>query len=127
MVWTIFIEKELGNPHLDRLRCIMIFEANWQLLLKWYSSYGFLPKTEEAGTLVYEQGGGCKGRSAIDQAAQQIIKTEVIHLRQTTAINLYLDLRQCFDMMVKACHNLACCHHSAEDVYLKLHAKCTKP
>jgi len=34
MVWMIFIEKELGNPDLNRLRCIMIFEADWQLLLK---------------------------------------------------------------------------------------------
>jgi len=101
----------------------MIFEADWQLLLKWHSSYGFLPKTEAAGTLVYAQGGGRKGRSAIDQAAQQIIETEVIHLRQDTAIDLYLDLRQCFDMMVEACHNLACRRHGADDAYLRLHAK----
>jgi len=60
-VWTLFIEKELGNPHLKCLRCIMIFEADWQLLLKWHSSYGFLPKTEEAGTLTLAQGGGRKG------------------------------------------------------------------
>jgi len=122
-VWTLFIEKELGNPNLERLRCIMIFEADWQLMLKWHSSYGFLPKTEKAGTLSYEQGGGRKGRSAIDQAAQQIVETEIIHLHQQTAIDLYLDLRQCFDMMVEACHNLACRRHGAEDAYLKLHAK----
>jgi len=79
----------------------MIFEANWQLLLKWYLSYRFLPKTEEVGTLVYVQGGGRKGCSAIDQAAQQIIEPEVIHLCQTTAIDLYLHLHQCFNMMVK--------------------------
>ncbi len=34
MVWTMFIEKEQGNPDLNRLRCITIFEADWQLLLK---------------------------------------------------------------------------------------------
>jgi len=33
-VWAIFIEKDLGNPDLNRLWCIMIFEADWQLLLK---------------------------------------------------------------------------------------------
>jgi len=122
-VWTLFIKKELSNPHLDRLHCIMIFEANWQLLLKWHSSYGFLPKTKEAGTLRYAQGGGRKGHSAIDQAAQQIVETEITHLHQQTAINLYLDLRQCFDMMVEACHNLACRRHGADDAYLRLHAK----
>jgi len=60
-VWTVFIEKELGNPDLNRLRCIMLFEADWQLLLKWHSSYGFLPKSEHAETLTPVQGGGRKG------------------------------------------------------------------
>jgi len=101
----------------------MIFKADWQLLLKWHLSYGFLPKTKEAGTLVYAQGGSHKGRSAIDQATQQIVETEITHLHQQTAIDLYLDLWQCFDMMVEACHNLACRRHGADDAYLRLHTK----
>jgi len=122
-VWTIFIEKELGNPELDRLHCLMIFEADWQLLLKWHSSYGFLTKTEHTKTLAYEQGGGRKGRSAIDQATQQIVETETIHMNQTSTINLYLDLRACFNLMVEACHNLACRCHGAADAFLCLHAR----
>jgi len=78
-VWTVFIKKELGNPDLECLDCIMIFKADWQLLLKWHSSYGFLLHTEQAGTLDYAQGGRCKGRSAIDQATQQIVKTKIVH------------------------------------------------
>jgi len=122
-VWTMFIEKEAGNPDINRLRCIMLFEADWQLLLKWYSSYGFLPATEHAGALANEQGGGRKGRSAIDQATQQIVETESIHLKQSSAIDLYLDLKACFDMMVEACHNLACRRHGADVAYLRLHAR----
>jgi len=60
-VWTLFIEKELGNPDLNCLCCIMLFEANQQLLLKWHSFYGFLPKSETAHTLTPAQGVGCKG------------------------------------------------------------------
>jgi len=119
----MFIEKELGNPDIECLQCIMIFEADWQLLLKWYSSYGFLPATEKAGTLVVAQGGGRKGRSAIDQAMQQVLETELVHLNQKSTIDLYLDLRACFDMMVKACHNLACRRHGADVEYLHLHAR----
>jgi len=122
-VWTIFIEKELGNPDINRLRCIMIFEADWQLFLKYFSSYGFLPKTEAAGQLVQAQGGSRKGRSAIDQATQQVVETEITHLQQQTTMDLYLDLRMCFDLMVEACHNLACRRHGAEDAYLRLHAR----
>jgi len=90
-VWTIFIEKELGNPDLNRIRCLMIFESDWQLLLKWHSSYGFLPKAEQNQTLTPHQGGGRKGHSAIDQALLQVIKSEIIHLDQCPAIQLYLD------------------------------------
>jgi len=68
-------------------------------------------------------GGGHKGYSAIDQAAQQIVETEITHLHQQTAIDLYLELWQCFDMMVEACLNLACHRHGADNAYLRLHAK----
>ncbi len=122
-VWTIFIEKELGNPDINCLRCIMIFEADWQLFLKYFSSYGFLPKTEAARQLVQEQGGGRKGHSAIDQAMQQVVETETTHLNQQTTLDLYLDLRMYFNLMVEACHNLACRRHGAEDAYLRLHAR----
>jgi len=122
-VWTLFIEKELGNPDLNRLRCIMIFEADWQLLLKWHSSYGFLSKSESAHTLTPVQGGGRKGCSAIDQATQQIIETELIKLNQRSAMDMYLDARWCFDLMVEACHNMACRRHGAADDYLRLHAQ----
>jgi len=116
-VWTMFIEKEIGNPDINRLRCIMLFEADWQLMLKWHSSYGFLPRTEAAGTLTCSQGGGRKGRSAIDQATQQVVETKTIHLNQHTALDLYLDLKACFDMMIEACHNLACLMEQTRHIY----------
>ncbi len=122
-VWTLFIEKGPGNPDINRLWCIMLFEADWQLLLKWHLSYGFLPKSEQVHALTDMQGGGQKGRSTIDQATQQVIETELIRLNQCAALDLFLDLRHCFDLMVEACHNMACrCHGAAED-YLRLHAQ----
>jgi len=119
----IFIEKDLGNPELNRLCCLMIFEADWQLLLKWHSAQGFLPKSEATQTITPTQGGGCKGRSAIDQATQQATETELIQLNQHNALDLFLDLQHCFDYMAKTCHNMACHCHSAADDYLKLHVQ----
>jgi len=118
-IWTMFIKKEAGNPDINHLRCIMLFEVDWQLLLKWHSSYSFLPTMEHAG----EQGSSHKGRSAIDQATQQIVETKSIHLNQCPALDLYLDLKACFDMMVETCHNLACCQHGADVAYLWLHVR----
>jgi len=70
----------------------MIFEADWQLLLKWHSSYGFLHQTEQSGTLNYAQGGGRKGRSAINQAVQHVVENEIVHLQQRSTLDLYLNL-----------------------------------
>jgi len=101
----------------------MIFKADWQLLLKWHSSYGFLPKSKHAQALTTAQGGGRKGCSAIDQAMQQVVEMEVICLNQCTALDLFLDTHHCFNLMVKACHDMASrCHGAAED-YLCLHAQ----
>jgi len=82
MVWTLFIKKELGNMDINRLHCIMIFKMDWQLLLKWHSSYGFLPKSKQAQALTLAQGGSCKGCSTINQSTQQMIETELIKLNQ---------------------------------------------
>jgi len=117
-VWTMFIEKDPGNPDLQRLQCLMIFEADWQLLLKWHSAYGFLLKAEEAKTLTPDQGGGRKGCSAIDQALQQITETEITQLTQNPSIILFLNLRHCFDYMVEACHNIACRRQGVAGDYL---------
>jgi len=122
-VWTMFLEKDLGNPDINLLRCIMIFEANWQLVLKWHSSYGFLPCTENAHTLTLDQGSGQKEQSAINQALQLIAKSELVCLNQWPTIDLFLDARHCFDLMVKACHNMACRWHGATEDYLRLHAQ----
>jgi len=119
----MFIEQELGNPDLARLCCIMLVKADWQLQLKWHSSYGFLPKCKHKHMLTDAQGGGRKGCSAIDQATQQVIETEVIQLHQWLAMDLFLDAWHCFDLMVEVCHNMASWCHRAEEDYLWLHAQ----
>jgi len=77
-VWTTFIEKKLGNPEIDCLCCIMIFEANRQLLHKWHSLYGFLPKW----IFIQAQGEDAK-------AAVLLIKpySKLWRLRLSTSIN----------------------------------------
>jgi len=58
---------------------------------------------------------------ATAQSTQQIIETKIVHFTQKLTIDLYLDLHTCFDLMVEACHNLACHHHGAANDYLCLH------
>ena len=120
-IWNLFIKKELVNPDLNKLWCFMIFKADWQLLLKWHSSYGFLPKSETVHTLTPAQGGCHKGHSTIGM--QQNIKMELIKLNQWPAIDLFLEAHHCFNLMVEACHNMTCHQHGTVDNYLWLHAQ----
>jgi len=64
----------------------MIFEVDWQLLLKWHSAYGFLLKSKVTQSLTPVQGSSQKGHSAINQVTQQVVETEIVHLHQCLAL-----------------------------------------
>ncbi len=58
-----------------------------------------------------------------DQALQIVAESELVRLIQRPTVDLFLDMQHCFDLMVKACHNMACRRHGATDDYLRLHAQ----
>jgi len=35
-IWSLFIEKDLGNPHINQLCMMHLFQANLNLILKWF-------------------------------------------------------------------------------------------
>jgi len=57
-VWNMYLEKKPGNLRIDLLRTLHLFEADYNLLLKWHSSKGFMTKAERNHTLQDNQGGG---------------------------------------------------------------------
>jgi len=59
----------------------------------------------------------------IDQATQQIVKTELVKLNQQPAQDFFLDLHHCFDYIIETCHILACWQHGATDDYFCLNAQ----
>jgi len=99
-----------------------LFEADYNLLLKWHSSMGFLPRAKRADRIHDSQGGGQPGRSAIDLACKKIVLYDHVHITRTNAIDISKDVTKCFDRMIKACMNLLCRQQGADVQYLKLHA-----
>jgi len=69
-VWNMYLKKT-GNPQIDLLCTLHLFEADYNLLLKWHSSKGFMAKAEDHHTLHDSQGGRQPGRSAIDLACKK--------------------------------------------------------
>jgi len=118
----MYLEKKPGHPSIDSLRTLHMFEADYNLLLKWHSSLGFMPKSEKHNRLLDSQGGGRAGRSAIDLACKKVVIYDYISITRTDAVDVSIDVARCFDNMVEACENLSCRQHGADPVYLKLHA-----
>jgi len=53
-IWNLVLEKDMGNPTINQLRTI----PNNNLLLKWFSSQGFILKSKQAHQITDSQGGG---------------------------------------------------------------------
>jgi len=58
VVWNMYLEKLPGSPYINCLRTLHLFKGDYNLLLKWFSSLGFLPKAEQHHRLHNSQGGG---------------------------------------------------------------------
>jgi len=57
-VWNLYLEKDPGRLHIEQLRTLHIVEADYNLLLKWHSSLGFMARVEQAESLLDNQSGG---------------------------------------------------------------------
>jgi len=99
MIWTLLLEKDPGNPQIDQLQTIHLYEADYNLLLKWFSSKGFILWSERAHQITNNQGGGRAGRCAINQAITKVLSyksADTMHLRLIIVDN---DAAACFDRM----------------------------
>jgi len=116
-VWTLLLEKDQGNPQIDHLRTIHLYEANYNLLLKWFSSKGFILQSKTKHRINDNQGRGWPGRSTIDLAITKVLSYEVADTLWLRVIIVDNDATACFDWMIKAPNNLACLQHGAPKVY----------
>jgi len=122
-IWNLFIEKDIGVPRITKLRALHIVEADYNLLLKWFGPKGFMKRVEDHQQLTPYQGGGRRGRSAIDMACKKVAAYDFVTIMCTTAAHFEYDLKQCFDNMNEACANLSCMQHGADKRYIRLHAQ----
>ncbi len=122
-IWNLFLEKDIGVPSITKLRALHIVEADYNLLLKWFGPKGFMKRAKDNKQLTPYQGGGRRGRSAIDLACKKVAVYDYITINRTTAANFEYDLKQCFDNMNEVCENLSCLQHGADPRYIQLHAQ----
>jgi len=81
-IWTLLLEKDAGNPQINRLCTIHLYEANYNLILKWFSSQGFILKSKKAHHINDSQGGSRPGCSAINLAITKVLSYKIAETLQ---------------------------------------------
>jgi len=122
-IWNMYLEKDIGYPKLTRLRTIHLMEANYNLLLKWYTAKGFFKHSEKHCRIVDEQGGSRQGCSAINMVCKKVVIYDILRTTKDEAIDVGNNANVCFDRMIKNCQNLSCRQQGANIQYLRLHAQ----
>jgi len=77
IIWTLLLEKDVRNPQINHLHTIHLYEADYNLLLKWFSSKGFSLSSEKVHCITDHQGGGCPSQNMINLAITKVLSYEI--------------------------------------------------
>jgi hypothetical protein len=122
IIHNFFLEKLPGYPLLEKLRVIHIYEADWNLILKYFTAFQLNTKACIEKTVAPEQAGGRPGRSASTTAAQITILNEILRLTRQNGAILYNDAKACFDRIIENITNAVLMSEGLNEKIAKLHA-----
>jgi hypothetical protein len=122
-VHNFFIEKIPGQPLLDKLRVIHIYEADWNLILKYFLASQLTRTACHEKTVTVEQAGGRLGRCSSDMATKTILTHEICRLQKLQGAVIYNDAKACFDRIIENMSNLACMREGLSPQIAALHAQ----
>ncbi len=105
VIHNFFLEKLPGRPLIEKLRVIHLYEADWNLILKYFIAYKLNLITCREQTVAPEQAGGRPGKNAADTAAATVITNEIIMLQKLPGTILYHDAKACFDRIIENLSN----------------------
>lgn len=108
VVHNFFIEKKPGLPLIDKLRVIHIYEADWNIVLKYFNSYQLVRQSVRHHNIEPEQSGGRPNRSYIDEATKTVLTYKICRNQQLIGGLIYNDAKECFDRIVTNLSNLSC-------------------
>jgi hypothetical protein len=123
VIHNFFLEKMPGQPYLDKLRVIHLYEADWNIILKFFIAYKLNLQACREKTVATEQAGGRPGRNAADTAAATVITNEIILLQKLTGTILYHDAKACFDRIIENLSNASLLSEGINPKLVRLHAK----
>ena len=94
----LLLQKEIGNIDIDKLRAIILFEADFNWLLKMIFSKRLTSRAIENDTLPQEFF-AIKGRSAKEAILARTLWCDTNRLQHRSFAVVSADLSQCFDLI----------------------------
>jgi hypothetical protein len=122
-IHNFFIEKIPGRPHVSKLRVIHIYEADWNLLAKYFVSHKVHNRACKERTVQTEQTGGRPGKSAAHGATTSTLTMEIIGLQKLKGAILYNDAAACFDRIIENISNATLVREGLNQKIARLHSQ----
>ena len=101
-IFNVMIEKMPGNPRIDKLRVIHIFDALWNLSLGIMWSKRLQQQSKKFGILNEGQWGSRSGRVSAEVVVLKMLTYEMSRLTRTDLISFDNDAKACYDRIVMA-------------------------
>jgi hypothetical protein len=120
---NMFLEKIQGKPRIEKLRVIHIYEADWNLILKYFVAYKLHGRACREHTVQEEQTGGRPGKCAAYSATTAAITSDIVCLQKLTGATLYNDAAACFDRIIENISNATLMSEGLNQSIAKLHAQ----
>jgi hypothetical protein len=100
IVSTCMIEKIMGNPRIDKLRVIHLFEADYNLLLKIVWARKGVWNAHCSEVLNKGQAGSRPGKRAIDVVLNKEFKYQYARFTRTSLGTIDNDAKSCYDRII---------------------------
>ena len=102
------LEKIPGRPIIEKLRIIMLFDAQFNFALKMVFGRRMIHNAEDCGFFGSENHGSRPGRQVQDALLEKTLMYEHARLTRTSLITVDNDAKSCYDRIIKGLALLAC-------------------
>ena len=120
---NVLIEKDPGEPKLNRLRIIHLFEADYNFILKLLWGSRLVKNGEELQQLNNNQHGSRRGRQSLDPVHLQLISMDLCRILKLNMASFDNDASACYDRIIVALGMLAARRLGMPDNAVRCHSQ----
>ena len=102
------LEKTPGQPRIEKLRIIMLYEADFNFVLKLIWGRRLVRHAEMHNCLGEENHGSRAGRQSTNALLEKLFVYEYARLTRTSLITVDNDAKSCYDRIIKSLAMIAC-------------------